>query len=118
MHLKTTRLDDIAGSITSDYQKWAQSFPYPELVKAVYWVEVFAETKPTIRQVDLDAGGFRDIDWPAELEPVRDVFLVPGSVNPLQDAVSALVVHQHGTEPVPWAVVVLDLDVGRLRSLP
>ncbi len=111
LHLKTTRLDDIAGSITSDYQKWAQSFPYPELVKAVYWVEVFAETKPTIRQVDLDAGVFRDIDWPAELEPVRDVFLVPGSVNPLQDAVSALVVHQHGTEPVPWAVVVLDLDV-------
>ena len=80
-------------------------------MKAVYWVEVFAETKPIIRQVDLDAGVFRDINWPAEFEPVRDVFLVPGSVNPLQVAVSALVVPQHGTEPVPWAVVVLDLDV-------
>ena len=111
LHVRTARLDDPASAMASDYQKWAQSFPYPELVKEVYWVEVFAEVKPTIRQVDLDAGIFRDIDWPAELEPVRDVFLVPGSVNPLQDSVSALVVPQHGTEPVPWAVVVLDLDV-------
>ncbi|TDI35092.1 MAG: hypothetical protein E2P02_28500, partial [Acidobacteria bacterium] len=111
LHVKTTKLEDVAGSIASDYQTWAQAFPYPELVKAVYWVEVFAETKPTIRQVDLDAGVFREVDWPAELEPVRDVFLVPGSVNPLQAVVSALVVPQHGTEPVPWAVVMLDLDV-------
>lgn len=111
LHVPTTRLEDRAGSIASDYQKWAQTFPYPELVKSIYWVEVFAETEPTIRQVDLDAGVFHEIDWPDELEPVRDVFLVPGSVNPLQVAVSALVVPQHGTEPVPWAVVVLDLDV-------
>ena len=111
LHVPTERLAEPAGRIASDYAKWAQSFPYPKLVKAVYWVEVFAETKPTIRQVDLDAGVFREVDWPAELAPVQDVFLVPGSVSPLQDAVSSLVVHQHGTEPVPWAVVVLDIDV-------
>ena len=58
LHVPTTKLENRAGSMASDYQKWAQSFPYPELVKAVYWVEVFAETKPIIRQVDLDAGGF------------------------------------------------------------
>ena len=78
LHVPTERLAEPAGRIASDYAKWAQSFPYPKLVKAVYWVEVFAETKPTIRQVDLDAGVFREVDWPADEEsdwaPIPRIF--------------------------------------------
>ncbi len=110
-HVRESKLSEAATELSNDYAKWAASVTYPELVKAVYWVEVYEDREPRIQKLDAEAQRLLEVDWPEELGPVRDVFATPGHVDPLQAAVSALVVAQHGTEPVPWAVVVLDREV-------
>ena len=110
-HVREAKLSEAATELSNDYAKWAASVTYPELVKVVYWVEVYEDREPRIQKLDAEAQRLVEVDWPQELEPVRDVFATPGHVDPLQADVSALVVAQHGTEPVPWAVVVLEREV-------
>lgn len=110
-HVRRAKLGDPGSELAVDYATWAASVATPQLVKAVYWVEVYEEHEPRIRKLDLDGERLTEVDWPAELEPLHSVFSAPGYVDPLQADVSAIVVHQHGTEPMPWAVIVLDLDV-------
>ena len=117
-HIRDVKPSEAAAELSSDYAEWAASVDYPELVKAAYWVEVYEAREPRIQKLDPEARRLVEVDWPEELELARDVFATPGHVEPLQADVSALVVHQHGTEPVHWAVVVLDLEVivGRFLS--
>ena len=110
-HVRRSKLGDPEAELPVDYANWAATVDTPELVKAVYWVEVYEERDPRIRKLDFEAERLADVDWPEELEPLHSVFLTPEFVDPLQAEVSAIVVHQHGTEPMPWAVIVLDLDV-------
>jgi signal transduction histidine kinase len=110
-HVREARLSQKETELSRDYTEWADSVTYPEFVKAVYWVESYEEREPRISKLDSEAGRLVEIDWPQELEPVHGVFATPGHVDPLQADVAALVVAQHGTEPKPWAVVVLDVEV-------
>lgn len=110
-HVREAKLSEAATELSTDYAKWAASVTYAELVKVVYWVEVYEDREPRIQKLDAEAQRLVELDWPAELDAVRDVFATPGHVDPLQADVSALVVAQHGSEPRSWAVVVLERKV-------
>lgn len=110
-HVRESKLSEVAAELSRKYAEWEASVQYPELVKAAYWVEVYEDREPRIQKLAAPEGTLVEVDWPEELELARDVFATPGYVDPLQADVSALVVHQHGREPVHWAVVVLDREV-------
>lgn len=110
-HVREAKIAQAEVELANAHNEWRASVPYPELVKSVYWVDVYEEGPPRIRKLDAVNARLEDIEWPAELEPAREVFAIPGHVDPLQADVPAIVVPQHGTDSEPWAVVVLDLDV-------
>lgn len=110
-HVRESKVHQVASELSKNHAEWAASATYPGFVKSIYWVEVYADREPRIQKLDPAAERLDDVSWPEELAPLRGVFSQPGHVEPLQADESAIVVHQHGTEPMPWAVVVLDIEV-------
>ncbi len=110
-HVREAKIAEAGVELSNAYNQWSASIPYPGLVKALYWVEVYEDGEPRIQKLDAANARLDVIDWPPELEHASEVFATPGHVDPLQADVSALVVDQHGADPEPWAIVVLDMDV-------
>ena len=112
-HVRRAAVHKAAEEQAADFAEWAAEVDFPEIVKAVYWVEVRRDFAPRLLQLDLERGEFHDVAWPPELEPTRIIYTEPGYVDPLQAEVPALVVMQHDEEldHTPWAIVVLDMDV-------
>jgi two-component system phosphate regulon sensor histidine kinase PhoR len=110
-HVREAKVAEAETELSNAYEAWSGSIAYPQLVKAVFWVEVFEEGPPRIRQLDAVNARLDDIEWPPELDQLREDFASRGNVDPLQAAAPALVVEQHGSVSEPWVVILLDLDV-------
>jgi len=122
---------DVLEEITEEYEDWASSFPFPNLIDAAYWVSRTHEAGLQIQQINLPGVRFDDAGWPPQFEELR------GELSerleqyeehrersrlsfeaPLRSDIPALIVFQYDRRTPSWAIVVLRRDVLVEQFLP
>jgi len=122
---------DVLEEITEEYEDWASSFPFPNLIDAAYWVSRTHEAGLQIQQINLPGARFDDAGWPPQFEELR------GELSerleqyeehrersrlsfeaPLRSDIPALIVFQYDRRTPSWAIVVLRRDVLVEQFLP
>lgn len=128
-HIRRGR--DALNEISEEYGEWASSFPFPDLIDAVYWVSRTNQAGLQIQQINLPEVRFDDTDWPPQLEALRDELSEKlGQYRehrersrltfeaPLRSDIPALIVFQYDRRTPSWAIVVLRRDVLIEQFLP
>lgn len=117
--------------IAEEYEDWANSFPFPDLIDAAFWVSRTREGALSLQQLDLPEARFVDADWPALLEPLKgelsdkvrkyDEHRERSRLtfeHPLRSDIPALIVFQYDRRAPSWAIIVLRREVMLERFLP
>jgi signal transduction histidine kinase len=128
-HIRRGR--DVHEEIAEDYEEWASSFPFPDLIDTAYWVSRTHEDGLLLQQIHLPEIRFEDAEWPPQLEPLRNEISKKLEdygkhrersrltfEDPLRSDIPALVVFQYDRRTPSWAIVVLRRDVLIEQFLP
>ncbi|PYS52771.1 MAG: hypothetical protein DMG13_15085 [Acidobacteria bacterium] len=71
---------DDGSALIDRYLEWAETAPYPHLLKGFYLLRTYADKPPELHKVDLQSGEMQTVTVPEELKDLRDR-LRPGAPN-------------------------------------
>jgi len=127
--LDVGRSRDVEEELLEEFEDWARSNDFPELVSDVLWVDQ-DDGRLRLRRLGMDEGGFQELAWTDSLRsletPLRELagagrrrFRQDGNVMALVDEDRlAFAVAQEERWPPSWAVALLSRDVLEEQVLP
>jgi signal transduction histidine kinase len=88
----------IEVQLADKFQKWSETSSHPDIVSGLFICKIDSDSNPRLEKFQDHEKRFRDVDWPAEIQPAREILT-------RQEQQMPSVINDRDAVYFPWTVV-------------